>query len=90
MQRTDSIFKSTKLFVQGSVSLTTDTIQLIRNELQHTKRLNSLENDSEYSDALIDRLMDLVTRIEETNKLPESTIKTMKLDILNKELAKLS
>ena len=90
MQRTDSIFKSTKLFVQGSVALTTDTIQLVRAELQHTKRLNSLENDSEYSDALLDRIMDLLTRIEEANALPESNLKTIKLDILNKELAKLS
>ena len=90
MQRTDSIFKSTKLFVQGSVALTTDTIQLVRAELQHTQRLNSLENDAEFSDTLIDRVMNLIDRIEEATKLPESKAKEMKLKILEGELAKLN
>ena len=87
MQRTNSIFKSTKIFVETSVGLTVDTVQLVRNELAHTSRLNGLENDAEFDEVLMAQITDIIDAI---GKLKNSEADKMKKKILDKRLAKLT
>ena len=87
MQRADSIFKSTKIFVEQTVGITTDTALLIRGELKHTSRLNGLENDSEYDKALMAEIEDIINAME---SLTDSKADLMKRTILEKRLAKLT
>ena len=86
MQRSQSIFKSTKLFVETSVGLTVDTVTLVRNELAHTARLNGLENDAEFDDTLISQITEVLTAME---SLTDSATDKIKKQILEKRLAKL-
>lgn len=87
MQRSQSIFKSTKLFVETSVGLTVDTVTLVRNELAHTARLNSLENDAEFDETVMAQLDSV---IEALTGLTDSKADQLKKQILEKRLAKLS
>lgn len=86
-RRPDSVFKSTKVIIEQSAGLTADTVRLIRNELQHTQRLNSLENDAEFDETLMLQIDDVLTAME---ALTDSKADTMKKVILEKRLTKLS
>lgn len=93
MQRKQSIFASTKQATQAvatgieqSVYLTVDVITLARNELTHTAKMNGFENSAEYSDAKIERIMSLTTRIAEVQAQADSAVKDLILATLNKEL----
>lgn len=86
MQRSQSIFKSVKLFTETSVGLTVDTVTLVRNELAHTARLNNLENDAEFDDTLVSQITEVLTAIE---SLTDSATDKIKKQILDKRLAKL-
>ena len=86
-QRPDSVFKSTKVFIEQTVGITTDTAKFVRNELAHTSRLNSLENDAEYDETLMLQIEDIINSIE---ALSDSKADTMKKTILEKRLAKLT
>lgn len=87
--RTNSIFKSTKVFVESSVGLTVDTVQLVRNELAHTARLNTLENDAEFDETLMSQITDLLTQLDSLPAKDLSATDKIKKQILDKRLAKL-
>lgn len=89
-KRSASVFSSTKLFIENSVGVTVDTVTLVRNELQHTARLNMLENDLEYDDTVVSALDDVLVAIA---KLPAEADRTeadkFKHTVLTKRLEKL-
>lgn len=90
MARTQSVFASTKLFVENSVGVTVDAVTLVRNELQHTSRLNQLENDLEYDDTVVSALDSVLAEIA---KIPAEADRTeadkFKHTVLTKRLDKL-
>lgn len=90
MARAQSVFASTKLFVENSVGVTVDAVTLVRNELQHTSRLNMLENDLEYDDTVITALDSVLADIA---KIPAEADRTeaekFKHTVLTKRLEKL-
>lgn len=84
--RPDSVFKSTKVFLEQSVGITTDTAKLIRGELAHTSRLNSLENDAEYDDTLVNQILEITSKLE---KLVDTPTNALVRRVYEKQLAKL-
>ena len=85
-----SLFGSAKLFIETSVGLTVDTVTLVRNELQHTSRLNGLENDIEFDDTVLSAMQSV---LDELTKIPAEADRTasdtFKAKVLTKRLAKL-
>lgn len=89
-KRSASVFSSTKLFIENSVGVTVDAVTLVRNELQHTARLNALENDIEYDETVVSALDDVlvaIAKLPATDKMSLSD--TFKLSVLEKRLEKL-
>lgn len=90
MARTQSVFASTKLFVENSVGVTVDAVTLVRKELQHTARLNMLENDLEYDDTVASAVDSVLAEIA---KIPAEADRTeadkFKHTVLTKRLDKL-
>jgi len=84
--RPDSVFKSTKVFVEQTVGIVTDTSKLVRAELAHTSRLNSLENDAEYDDTLVSQVLEITEKLE---KLEDTPANKLVRRVYEKQLAKL-
>lgn len=85
-----SLFGSAKLFVETSVGLTVDSVTLVRNELQHTARLNGLENDIEYDDTVLSAIQSVLAELATLPAEADRTsADTFKAKVLSKRLAKL-
>ena len=85
-----SLFGSAKLFVETSVGLTVDTVTLVRNELQHTSRLNGLENDIEFDDTVLSAMQSVLDELAKIPTAePQSKADEFKAKVLTKRLAKL-
>ena len=84
--RPDSVFKSTKVFVEQTVGITTDTAKLIRSELRHTSRLNSLENDAEFDDTLVSQILEISDKLA---KLEDTPTNKLVRRVYEKQLSKL-
>lgn len=89
MARSQSLFASAKIGVENVVGVTVDAVVLVRAELKHTARLNTLENDMEYDDAVVSALSDV---LDELAKIPKDTATDadkFKQEVLTKRLNKL-
>lgn len=89
MARSQSLFASAKIGVENVVGVTVDAVVLVRAELKHTARLNTLENDLEYDDAVVSALSDV---LDELAKIPKDTATDadkFKQEVLTKRLNKL-
>ena len=85
MARPQSIFSSTKLFVENSVGVTVDAVTLVRAELQHTSRLNSLENEAEYEDTVVNQVIEITNQLSTLDKKTN----TFLVKVLEKRLERL-
>ena len=85
MARPQSIFSSTKLFVENSVGVTVDAVTLVRAELQHTSRLNSLENEAEYEDTVVNQVIDITNQLSTLDKKTNAFL----MKVLEKRLERL-
>ena len=85
MARPQSIFTSTKQFVENSVGVTVDAVTLVRAELQHTSRLNSLENEAEYEDTVVDQVLELTNQLSTLDKKKDEFL----VKVLEKRLERL-
>lgn len=89
MARSQSLFASAKIGVENVVGVTVDAVVLVRAELKHTARLNTLENDMEYDDAVVSALSSV---LDELAKIPKDTATDadkFKQEVLIKRLNKL-
>lgn len=88
MARSQSLFASAKIGVENVVGVTVDAVVLVRAELKHTARLNALENDIEYDDAVVSALSNV---LDELAKIPKDTTDAdkFKQSVLTKRLNKL-
>lgn len=89
MARSQSLFASAKIGVENVVGVTVDAVVLVRAELKHTARLNTLENDIEYDDAVVSALSNV---LDELAKIPKDTATDadkFKQEVLTKRLNKL-
>lgn len=84
-----SLFGSAKLFVETSVGLTVDTVTLVRNELQHTARLNGLENDIEFDDTVLSAMQSVLAELATLPAESQSESDKFKQTVLTKRLNKL-
>ena len=84
--RPDSVFKSTKVFIEQTVGITTDTAKLVRSELKHTSRLNALENDAEFDDTLVSQVLEISEKLE---KLEDTQTNKLVRRVYEKQLARL-
>ena len=85
MARPQSIFSSTKLFVENSVGVTVDAVTLVRAELQHTSRLNSLENEAEYEDTVVNQVIEITNQLSTLDKKTDAFL----VNVLAKRLERL-
>ena len=85
MARPQSIFSSTKLFVENSVGVTVDAVTLVRAELQHTSRLNALENEAEYEDTVVSQVIEITNQLETLDKTKDKFL----IGVLTKRLERL-
>ena len=85
MARPASVFTSTKIFVEQTVGVTVDTVTLVRKELQHTSRVNELENEAEYEDIVVSQVVEITTKLETLDKVKDKFL----IGVLTKRLERL-
>lgn len=89
MARSQSLFASAKIGVENVVGVTVDAVVLVRAELKHTARLNNLENDLEYDDAVVSALSDVLDELAKIPKDAMTDADKFKQEVLTKRLNKL-
>lgn len=89
MARSQSLFASAKIGVENVVGVTVDAVVLVRAELKHTARLNTLENDLEYDDAVVSALSDVLNELAKIPKDAMTDADKFKQEVLTKRLNKL-
>lgn len=89
MARSQSLFASAKIGVENVVGVTVDAVMLVRAELKHTARLNTLENDLEYDDAVVSALSDVLNELAKIPKDTATDADKFKQEVLKKRLNKL-
>lgn len=89
MARSQSLFASAKIGVENVVGVTVDAVVLVRAELKHTARLNTLENDIEYDDAVVSALSDVLNELAKIPKDAMTDADKFKQEVLTKRLNKL-
>lgn len=89
MARSQSLFASAKIGVENVVGVTVDAVVLVRAELKHTARLNNLENDLEYDDAVVSALSDVLNELAKIPKDAMTDADKFKQEVLTKRLNKL-
>lgn len=89
MARNQSLFASAKIGVENVVGVTVDAVVLVRAELKHTARLNTLENDIEYDDAVVSALSDVLDELAKIPKDAMTDADKFKQEVLTKRLNKL-
>lgn len=89
MARNQSLFASAKIGVENVVGVTVDAVVLVRAELKHTARLNNLENDLEYDDAVVSALSDVLNELAKIPKDAMTDADKFKQEVLTKRLNKL-
>lgn len=89
MARNQSLFASAKIGVENVVGVTVDAVVLVRAELKHTARLNTLENDIEYDDAVVSALSDVLNELAKIPKDAMTDADKFKQEVLTKRLNKL-
>lgn len=89
MARSQSLFASAKIGVENVVGVTVDAVVLVRAELKHTARLNTLENDMEYDDAVVSALSDVLNELSKIPKDAMTDADKFKQEVLIKRLNKL-
>lgn len=89
MARSQSLFASAKIGVENVVGVTVDAVVLVRAELKHTARLNTLENDMEYDDAVVSALSDVLNELAKIPKDAMTDADKFKQEVLTKRLNKL-
>lgn len=89
MARSQSLFASAKIGVENVVGVTVDAVVLVRAELKHTARLNTLENDLEYDDAVVSALSDVLDELAKIPKDAMTDADKFKQEVLTKRLNKL-
>lgn len=89
MARSQSLFASAKIGVENVVGVTVDAVVLVRAELKHTARLNTLENDMEYDDAVVSALSDVLNELAKIPKDAMTDADKFKQEVLIKRLNKL-
>ena len=85
MARPASVFTSTKIFVEQTVGVTVDTVTLVRKELQHTARVNKLENEAEYEDIVVNQVEEITNKLATLDKKTD----TFLIGVLTKRLERL-
>lgn len=88
-RRAPSVFSSSRLFISEVGGIAVDGAVLIRGELSHTTRLNSLENDGEYSEELMAQFNEVLLELEALPTKGRTLGQEMKFKILSKRIAKL-